>query len=59
MFHDRNYIIVLVGKHATKICHYFADKSMHVSISLVGDASIIVRGLQILRYHNKIIGGCH
>ena len=57
IFHDKNDIIELVGKQFTKIIHYFGDKSMHVDMSLGVDANIVVRGWQILRYHNKIIGG--
>ena len=57
IFHDKNDTIELVGKQAGKICHSVGDKLMHVAMSLVVDATIIVRGWQIIRYHNKIIGG--
>ena len=57
IFHDKNDIIELVGKQVAKIRHYFGDKSMHVTMSLVVDATIIVRKWHIIRSHNKIIGG--
>ena len=56
-FHDKDDIIELVGKQVANICHYFGNKSMHVAISLGVDTTIIVRGCQIIRHHNKIIGG--
>ena len=54
--YDKNDIIELVGKQVAKIRHYFGYKSMHVSISLGVGATIIFRGWQILRSHNKITG---
>ena len=44
-------------KQVAKINHYFGDKSMHVSVSLVFDATIFVILWQILRSYNNIIGG--
>ena len=57
IFHDKNDIIDLVGKQVTKIHHYFGDKPMNVAMSLGVDANIIVRGWNIIRSHNNIIGG--
>ena len=57
IFHDINDIIELVGNQVTKIDHSFGDKSMHVAMYIGVDATIIVRGWQILISHNNIIGG--
>ena len=57
IFHDKNDIIDIVGKKVAKIRNYFGDKSIHVDMSLGFDTTISVRGWQILRSHNKIIGG--
>ena len=56
-FNDKNDINDLVGKQVTRIHHLIGDKSMHVAIYLEVDATIIVRGWRILRYHNQIICG--
>ena len=57
IFYDKNNIIGLIGKQVANVRHYFGDKSMHVTMSLVVDATIIVRKWHIIRSHNKIIGG--
>ena len=57
ILHDKNNIIELVGKKVAKICHYFGDKSMHFSMSLGVDVTIIVIGWYIFISNNRIIGG--
>ena len=55
--YDKNDIIELVSKKTANTCHNFGDKSIYVHMYLGVDATITVRGWQIIRSNNKIIGG--
>ena len=57
IFHDKNDIIELLGRKITKMHHYFDEKSINVALSLGVYAAVIVKGWQVLRYHNNISGG--
>ena len=57
IFNNKNDIINLVGKQVAKIRDSFGDKSMHVAMSIGVYENILVRGWNILKSHNNIIGG--
>ena len=40
-----------------KIQHYFGDKPIHFALYLGVDATFVVHGYQIIRYHTNIFGG--
>ena len=56
MFHDKKEIIELVGRKIMKINHYFGDKSTYVELSLGFYEPFIIKGWNILRYYNNIVG---
>ena len=57
IYHDKKGIIEIFGNQVTKVYHYFGNKSINVSIYLGFDTTMIVRGFQILIYHDKSIYG--